>query len=97
MKVFKYKAIGSKVLFVDQQNPGIVTLEIQKKFETKSQSEINKFFGLDNETDIYVNGYLVEDKSLKLYSSSIAKVEVLEKDHLRLKTAVLNILLNWVW
>ena len=94
MKVFKYKAIGSKVLFVDQQNPGIVTLEIQKKFETKSQSEINKFFGLDNETDIYVNGYLVEDKSLKLYSSSIAKVEVLEKDHLRLKTAVLNILLN---
>ena len=94
MKVFKYKAIGSKVLFVDQQNPGIVTLEIQQEFETKLQSEINKFFGLDNETDIYVNGYLVEDKKLRLYNSSIAKVEVLEKDYLRLKTSVLNISMN---
>ena len=94
MKVFKDKAIGSKVLFVDQQNPGIVTLEIRQEFETKLQSEINKFFGLDNETDIYVNGYLVEDKKLRLYNSSIAKVEVLEKDYLRLKTSVLNISMN---
>ena len=94
MKVFKDKTIGSKMLFVDQQNPGIVTLEIQKEFEAKSQSEINKFFGLDSETDLYVNGYLVEDKDLRLYASSIAKVEVLKKDYLRLKTAVLNISLN---
>ena len=82
------------MLFADQRNPGIVTIKIQEEFETKSQSEINKFYGLDSETDLYINGYLVEDKSLKLYSSSIAKVEVLEKDHLRLKTAVLNISLN---
>ena len=94
MKVFKDRTIGSKMLFVDQQNPGIVTLEIQKEFEAKSQSEINKFFGLDSETDLYVNGYLVEDKDLRLYASSIAKVEVLKKDYLRLKTAVLNISLN---
>ena len=71
-----------------------MTLEIQQEFETKLQSEINKFFGLDNETDIYVNGYLVEDKKLRLYNSSIAKVEVLEKDYLRLKTSVLNISMN---
>jgi len=91
MQFFKDKAIGSKVLFIDQQNPGIVTLEIQKEFETKSQSEINKFFGLDSETDMYINGYLIEDKDLRLYSSSIAKVEVLEKDYLRLESKVLNI------
>ena len=71
-----------------------MTLEIQQEFETKLQSEINKFFGLYNETDIYVNGYLVEDKKLRLYNSSIAKVEVLEKDYLRLKTSVLNISMN---
>ena len=94
MKIFKDKAISSKTLFVDQQNPGIVTLEIQKEFEAKSQSEINKFFGLNSETDVYVNGYLVEDKDLRLYASSIAKVEVLKKDYLMLKTEVLNISLN---
>lgn len=94
MKFLKDKALGSKVLFADQENPGVITLKSNDDFVTKSQSEINDFFGLDSDTDIYVNGYLIENKNLKLLSSSIAKVEVLKKDYLRLKTAVLNISLN---
>ncbi|MDN3595797.1 hypothetical protein [Zunongwangia endophytica] len=91
MEIIKDKSVGTKNLFADHENPGLLFLTVQDEFVTKSQSEVNEFFGLDSKIDVYINGYLVENKKLKILSRSIDKVEIMEKDQLRLKTAVLNI------
>jgi len=59
--------------------------------ESKTQEELNEFFGLNSDNDLYVNGFLLENKEYKISSNSIAKVEVLEADDVFLHNPVLNI------
>jgi len=49
------------------------------------------FFGLNADTDLYVNGFLLENKNYKIASNSIAKIEIIEPDNLFLDRRVLNI------
>jgi hypothetical protein len=52
---------------------------------------LNVFFGLNEENDIYVNGYLLENKNQKISSESIVGIELIKADNFRLKKSVLNI------
>ncbi|WP_121667427.1 hypothetical protein [Mesonia aquimarina] len=92
LDVVKDKPLSSKYLFIeDQHKNSLIKAEIIGDFKTKSQKELNIFFGLKETNDIYVNGYLLEDKSRQILTKSIKKIELIEADKVRLKTSILNI------
>ncbi len=56
---------------------GIVFVELDQKIKTKSQCDLNKFFGIDKNNDVYVNGYLIEDAKYKIAVESIIDIELI--------------------
>jgi|TARA_B110000879_G_scaffold190348_1_gene254665 hypothetical protein len=92
LNIFKERKLGSTHLFIDiEKSAGIITANINHEFKLKSQKELNVFFGLNEENDIYVNGYLLENKNQKISSESIVGIELIKADNFRLKKSVLNI------
>tara|TARA_B110000914_G_C15480574_1_gene455483 strand:- start:1180 stop:1644 length:465 start_codon:yes stop_codon:yes gene_type:complete len=92
LNIFKERKLGSTHLFIDiEKSAGIITANINHEFKLKSQKELNVFFGLNKENDIYVNGYLLENKNQKISSESIVGIELIKADNFRLKKSVLNI------
>ena len=86
------KEIGSKMLFLpEEKKNGLLIARIKKNLKIKTQQELNQFFGLEPIGDIYVNGYLLEDKNISIAVNSMKKVEVIPADDLFLKKPVLNI------
>jgi len=71
---------------------GILFVDLKEKLISKTQSELNDFFGLDKQTEIYVDGYLIESKKYKIAQKGIVEIEVVEPDTTNtLTTKVLNI------
>ena len=92
LNIFKERKLGSTHLFIDiEKSAGIITANINHEFKLKSQKELNVFFGLNEENDIYINGYLLENKNQKISSESIVGIELIKADNFRLKKSVLNI------
>ena len=92
LNIFKERKLGSTHLFIEnEKSAGIITANINHEFKLKSQKELNVFFGLNEENDIYVNGYLLENKNQKISSESIVGIELIKADNFRLKKSVLNI------
>ena len=92
LDIKKGKEIGAKKLFLpEEKNSGLLIATVKKEFKTRTQQELNQFFDLDPANDIYVNGYLLEDKSFLISAESIKKIEVIPADDLFLKKEVLNI------
>lgn len=92
LDIQKSKEIGTKTLFLPEgRTSGLLVATVNKEFKTRSQQELNKFFGLEASNDIYVNGYLLEDKNFLVSAESIKKIEVIPADDLFLKKDVLNI------
>lgn len=59
---------------------GILFVDVKKKIASKSQSQLNKFFGLNPQNEIYVDGYLVESKKYEIALGSIIEIELIEPD-----------------
>lgn len=92
LTVFKDTELSSTYLFLDNKhNAGIIRAVIKNKFISKSQNELNRFFGLDEANDVYVNGYLLQNKNQDILTESIKNIELIKADNFRLKKAVLNI------
>lgn len=92
LNVFKERKLGSTYLFIEnEKNAGIIIANINHEFKLKSQKELNAFFGLDVENDIYVNGYLIENKNQNISSESIVGIELIKADNFRLNKPILNI------
>ena len=92
LNIFKERKLGSTYLFIEnEKSAGIITANINHEFKLKSQKELNVFFGLNEENDIYINGYLLENKNQKISSESIVGIELIKADNFRLKKSVLNI------
>ena len=92
LNVLKESKLSSTNLFIEKkQNEGILKANIDHKFDCKSQQELNMFFGLNEVSDVYVNGYLIENKNQSILTESILKIEIFKADSIRLKKAVLNI------
>jgi hypothetical protein len=92
IRVFKNQEISSTNLFpVDKQANGIVEVNIDSQFDLKTQKELNIFFGLNPSNDIYLNGYLIEDKIRSVSTESIKKIELIPPNGIILKASALNI------
>lgn len=92
LNIFKEQKLGTTNLFIENgNNTGIIKAVINQEFKIKSQKELNDFFGLDEKNDIYVNGYLIENKNQNISSESIVGIELIKADDFRLKKPVLNI------
>ena len=92
LNIFKKKKLGPTYLFIEnEKTTGIIIANINHEFKLKSQKELNVFFGLNEENDIYVNGYLIENKNQNISSESIVGIELIKADNFRLKKSVLNI------
>ncbi len=92
MNIFKERKLGSTYLFIEnEKSAGIIIANINHEFKFKSQKELNAFFGLNEENDIYVNGFLIENKNQNISSESIVGIELIKADNFRLKKTVLNI------
>lgn len=74
---------------------GLLFLELKKEapiIPSKTQAELNTFFGLNELSDIYVDGYLVESKDYKICLIEISDIEIVyPKNDNKLKNRVLNI------
>lgn len=92
VKIFKDKKLSDTNLFIENKNyKGIVTAKIKHQFKYKTQKELNLFFGLDEKNDIYINGYLIEDKSQNIVTESISGIAIIQPQNLRINKPVLNI------
>jgi hypothetical protein len=92
LNIFKESKLGKTYLFIEnEKTAGIIKANINHEFKIKSQKELNSFFGLNEENDIYVNGYLIENKNQNISSESIVGIELIKADNFRVKKSVLNI------
>jgi hypothetical protein len=92
MNVLKNQEISSTNLFpVGKQANGIIEIKIDYQFDIKTQKELNVFFGLNPSNDIYLNGYLIENKNRSISRESIKKIELMKANDISLKASALNI------
>ncbi len=92
LDIFKERKLSSTYLFIEnEKSTGIVIANINHEFDFKSQKVLNAFFGLNDKNDIYVNGYLIENKNQNISSESITRIELIKADNFRLKKPVLSI------
>jgi hypothetical protein len=92
LNIFKERKLSSTYLFIEnKKSAGIIIVKSKHEFKIKSQKELNNFFGLNEKNDIYVNGYLIENKNQNISSKSIAGIELIKADNFRLEKFVLNI------
>ncbi len=92
LDIFKERKLSSTYLFIEnEKSTGIVIANINHEFDFKSQKALNAFFGLNDKNDIYVNGYLIENKNQNISSESITRIELIKADNFRLKKPVLSI------
>lgn len=71
---------------------GLIFVELNKKLICKTQSELNNFFGITRQNEIYVDGYLVESKKYEIALMSIIEIELIEPStNNRLKRRTLNV------
>jgi len=90
--VHKEKKLSSKEnLFFDNDKGGLIYAKTDFNIKTKNQEDLNDFFGLNTDTDLYVNGFLLENKNYRIALNSITKIEIIERDKQFLKKRVLNI------
>ena len=92
LNIFKERKLSSTYLFIEnEKSAGTIIAKIKHEFKVKSQKELNNFFGLNEVNDIYVNGYLIENKNQNISTESIMGIELIKADNFRLKETVLNI------
>lgn len=71
---------------------GMLFVDLKKDILTKTQAELNEFFGLDTKNKMYVDGYLLENEKYVIAIKGITEIEIVEPDNSDgLKTRVLNI------
>jgi|TARA_B100000378_G_C17817584_1_gene333181 hypothetical protein len=92
LNIFKERKLSTTYLFIEnEKNAGIVIANVTHEFKQKTQKELNIFFGLNEKNDVYVNGYLIENKNQNISSESIVGIELIKADNFRTKKSVLNI------
>ena len=92
LNIFKEKKLSNTFLFIEnEKNAGIIIAKINHEFKFKTQKELNDFFGLNEKNDVYVNGYLIENKNQNISSESMVGIELIKADNFRTKKSVLNI------
>ena len=94
IKVFKDFQISDKKLFLKGTNNGVVKVTCSNFIAAKSLVDLNVFFGFDINNNIYVNGFLLKNKSYKISSESISEIKIISEDPLNPKQKVLSIIID---
>ena len=76
MAVMKNKPNREDHRFYNLSENGVILVELDKKIKTKTQSDLNNFFGLNQKNKVYLNGYLIEDNEFEIATESIIEVEL---------------------
>ena len=78
--------------FYNLTENGIVFVSMNEKIEFKTQSELNEFFGIDKNNQVYADGYLIENSDYKIATESILEIELVEPNsENKLKSKIINI------
>ncbi|WP_298539699.1 hypothetical protein [uncultured Aquimarina sp.] len=72
---------------------GLLLVEIDQTIESKTQSEINQFFGFRKNNPIYLDGYLIDNKDYKISTLAIEKIEKIKPNN---QNNLINEVLN-IW
>ena len=71
---------------------GLIFVVLNKELVCKTQSELNNFFDLNPQNEIYIDGYLLESKKYEIALASIVEIELIEPSvNNKLKNKTLNI------
>ena len=91
ISILKDKPSKEKHSFYNLTEYGIIFLKSKKKLIIKSLPQLNNFFGFKRDNEIYIDGYLIDDKSYKLDLGSVKEVEIIYPDSInKLTEKVLN-------
>ncbi|AXT54661.1 hypothetical protein D1815_02420 [Aquimarina sp. AD1] len=92
ISVLKDKPNRKEHKFFNLTENGIIFFSLKKKIPFKKQSELNDFFGIEKNSGVYVNGYLLESSDYKIATESILEVELVEPNsENKLKNKAINI------
>ena len=92
VRVLKDKPTRATHDFYNLSENGIALVTLKKKIASKTQAELNTFFGLNANNSIYVNGYLIESAKYKFATESIIEMEmVTPTPENKLEQKVINI------
>lgn len=77
ISIMKQKPNRKEHKFYNLSEYGVLFVKTNKKIKTKTQCELNRFFGIDKKNKIYINGYLVENRDYKIATESIIEIELI--------------------
>lgn len=92
LSVLKDKQDRKSNTYYNLTEYGMLFVDLKKEISSKTQIELNTFFGLKKRSNIYVDGYLIENKDYKICLTGIAEIEIIEPNsENKLKEKVLNV------
>ena len=92
LSVLKIKGNRKDNDYYNLTDYGLVFLDLKEIPESKTQLELKEFFGLAEENEIYIDGYLLEGKKYRIALSGVTEIEIVEPDTANgLENRVLNI------
>ena len=92
MYVMKDKPNRKNHKFYNLSENGVLLINLNKKIKTKTQCQLNRFFGISKKNDVYVNGYLIEHPEYKIASESIIEIEIITPNSKnKLKSKSINV------
>lgn len=93
MSIHREEKLSAKenLFYRSNNESGLIKAKIDFEVDVKTQEDLNEFFGLPANNDLYVNGYFLENRNYKISSHSIAKVEIIEPDNVLVDKRVLNV------
>ena len=92
VSVLKAKPDKKRDEFYNLTEYGIIFIDFKNNIDFKTQPELNEFFNLKTENDVYIDGYLINNKKFKIATKSIIELELIYPNTLnKLKEKVLNI------
>jgi hypothetical protein len=92
ISVIKGKANRNEHKFFNLTENGIIFVSLKKETAFRTQSELNDFFGIGKNNEVYVNGYLIENSDYKIATECIMEIELVEPDsENKLKSKVINV------
>lgn len=92
ISVLKDKPNRKKHRFFNLTENGIIFVSLKKETAFKTQSELNEFFGIEKNNEIFVNGYLIENSDYKIATECIIEIELVEPDSKnKLENKVINV------
>ncbi len=90
--VLKDKPYEKTSDYYNLSSQGVLFVNLKIELASKTQSEMNTFFGLDEQNEIYIDGFLLDTKKYSIAVAGITEVEIVEPNNInKLKERVLNI------